>query len=66
MLRVLAEYSVNNAEHVQIFEGMRYRAYTLEKIMWDKLKEQYNKYMLGNKNFILLQIQINLKPKLIS
>ncbi len=54
VLRVLAEYSVNNAEHVQIFEGMRYRAYTLEKIMWDKLKEQYNKYMLGNKKLYLV------------
>lgn len=38
-LRVLAEYSGQKPEHVKIFEKLRYNSYTLEKIMWDKLKE---------------------------
>ena len=54
VLRVLAEYSVNNPEHAATFETMRYKTYTLEKIMWDKLKEQYNKYMLENKKLYLV------------
>ncbi len=54
VLRVLAEYSVNNPEHAAAFENMRYKTYTLEKIMWDKLKEQYNKYMLENKKLYLV------------
>lgn len=54
VLRVLAEYSVNNPEHAAAFETMRYKTYTLEKIMWDKLKEQYNKYMLENKKLYLV------------
>lgn len=54
VLRVLAEYSVNNSENAAVFENMRYRTYTLEKFMWDKLKEQYNKYMLESKKLYLV------------
>lgn len=38
-LRVLAEYSGQKPENVRIFEKLRYTSYTLEKTMWDKLKE---------------------------
>lgn len=38
--RTLAEYSVENADNARIFEKIRYESYTLEKIMWEKLKEK--------------------------
>lgn len=53
-LRVLAEYSVENKENVATFEKLRYNSYTLEKIMWDKLKEKYNQIKLGNKKLYLV------------
>lgn len=51
VLRVLAEYA---PEHASTFENLRYKSYTLEKIMWDKLKEKYNKLILGNKKLYLV------------
>ena len=51
VLRVLAEYSPDNAA---VFEDLRYKSYTLEKIMWNKLKEKYNKLILGNKKLYLV------------
>ena len=51
VLRVLAEYA---PEHAGRFEDLRYKSYTLEKIMWDKLKEKYNKLILGNKKLYLV------------
>lgn len=50
-LRVLAEYS---PEHAGVFENLRYKSYTLEKVMWDKLKENYNKLKLGDKKLYLV------------
>jgi len=49
VLRVLAEYSSDNT-----FEDLRYKTYILEKIMWDKLKEKYNKLMLQDKKLYLI------------
>lgn len=51
VLRVLEEYSPDNHE---IFEKLRYKSYTLEKNMWDKLKEKYNKLMLEDKKLYLV------------
>ncbi len=51
VLRVLAEYSPENFETL---ENLRYKSYTLEKIMWDKLKEKYNKLMLADKKLYLV------------
>ena len=51
VLRVLAEYSPDNAA---VFEDLRYKSYTLEKIMWNKLKDKYNKVILGNKKLYLV------------
>lgn len=53
-LRVLAEYSGQNAENVKIFEKLRYTSYTLEKIMWEKLKEKYNQLKLSDKKLYLV------------
>lgn len=39
-LRTLAEYSVENKENTVLFEKLRYESYTLEKIMWDKVKNR--------------------------
>lgn len=39
-LRTLAEYSVENAANVSLFEKLRYNSYTIEKIMWEKLNEK--------------------------
>lgn len=52
-LRTLAEYSVNNDE-TEIYEKLRYNSYTLEKIMWDKLKEKYNQIKLAEKKLYLV------------
>lgn len=54
VLRVLAEYSIDNKENTAIFENLRYKTYTLEKKMYDKLKENYNKLMLANKKLYLV------------
>ena len=53
-LRTLAEYSVENTENVALFEKLRYESYTLEKIMWDKLKEKYNQIKLAQKSLYLV------------
>ena len=54
-LRTLAEYSVGNKiKNAANFEKLRYTSYTLEKIMWDKLKEKYNQIKLGNKLLYLV------------
>jgi len=54
-LRTLAEYSVGiKAENVAVFEKLRYNSYTLEKIMWNKLKEKYNQIKLGEKHLYLV------------
>lgn len=53
-LRTLAEYSVENKEDVQTFEKLRYESYTLEKIMWNKLKEKYNQIKLTDKKLYLI------------
>ncbi len=49
-LRVLAEYSQCNA----VFEKSRYSAYTVEKIMWGKLKMKLNKFLLKDKRLYLV------------
>lgn len=53
-LRTLAEYSVDTPENTKTFEKLRYDSYTLEKIMWDKLKEKYNQIKLGDKHLYLV------------
>lgn len=53
-LRTLAEYSIDNPANNTLFEKIRYESYTLEKIMWDKLKEQYNKLKLSDKKLYLV------------
>lgn len=53
-LRTLAEYSGQNPETVALFEKLRYSSYTLEKIMWDKLKEKYNQIKLADKKLYLV------------
>ena len=50
-LRVLAEYCPENFD---MLENLRYKSYTLEKNMWDKLKEKYNKFMLEDKKLYLV------------
>lgn len=54
VLRVLSEYSINSPQETALYETLRYKTYTLEKIMWDKLKENYNKLMLENKKLYLV------------
>lgn len=53
-LRTLAEYSVKNKENSVLFEKLRYESYTLEKIMWDNLKEKYNQIKLEDKKLYLV------------
>lgn len=54
-LRTLAEYSNGiNAENVALFEKLRYESYTLEKVMWDKLKESNNQVRLSDKKLYLV------------
>jgi thiamine-phosphate pyrophosphorylase len=50
-LRTLAEYSKENAN---TFEKLRYESYTLEKIMWDKLKEGVTSLKLNDKKLYLV------------
>lgn len=50
-LRTLAEYS--GAEGA-LFEKLRYESYTLEKIMWEKLKEGINALKLNEKKLYLV------------
>lgn len=53
-LRTLAEYSGQKPEHVATFEKLRYSSYTLEKTMWNKLKEKYNQLKLSDKKLYLV------------
>lgn len=53
-LRTLAEYSVENTQNVALFEKLRYNSYTLEKIMWNKLKEKYCQIKLSDKKLYLV------------
>lgn len=53
-LRTLSEYSVENKSEKTLYEKFRYESYTLEKIMWDKLKEKYNQIKLTDKNLYLV------------
>lgn len=53
-LRVLAEYSAENEKRVTLFEKLRYESYTLEKIMWDKLKNKYTQLKVGEKKLYLV------------
>lgn len=53
-LRTLSEYSIENPENTAIFENLRYELYTLEKIMWDKLKEKYNQIKIESKYLYLV------------
>lgn len=53
-LRTLSEYSIENSENTAIFEQLRYELYTLEKIMWDKLKEKYNQIKIESKYLYLV------------
>lgn len=39
-LRTLAEYSAENKQNSALFEKLRYTSYTLEQIIWDKLKDK--------------------------
>lgn len=60
-LRALAEYSTDTPENVAIFEKLRYEAYTIEKIMWEMLKEKYYHLQLGNKKLYLVTSSDNFK-----
>ncbi|MFA7658362.1 MAG: thiamine phosphate synthase [Candidatus Gastranaerophilaceae bacterium] len=53
-LRTLAEYSGSDAKNSAMFEKLRYTSYTLEKIMWEKLREKYNRIKLGGKHLYLV------------
>ena len=53
-LRTLAEYSGEFPENVVVFEKLRYESYTLEKIMWSKLKEKFNQIKLDQKHLYLV------------
>lgn len=53
-LRTLAEYSVDSPESQAVYEKLRYNSYTLEKIMWEKLKEKYNQLKLTDKKLYLV------------
>lgn len=54
-LRTLGEYSVGESDRsAALFEKLRYESYTLEKIMWDKLKEKFNQLKLGEKHLYLV------------
>ena len=55
-LRTLAEYSGQALENVKVFEKLRYNSYTLEKIMWEKLKENFNQLKLTDKRLYLVLI----------
>ncbi|MDD3436330.1 MAG: thiamine phosphate synthase [Candidatus Gastranaerophilales bacterium] len=53
-LRTLAEYSQTNKQNVVLFEKLRYETYTLEKIIWDRLKEKYGRVKLADKKLYLV------------
>ena len=53
-LRTLAEYSGETPQNVAAFEKLRYSSYTLEKIMWEQLKEKYNQLKIADKKLYLV------------
>ncbi|MEI8129152.1 MAG: thiamine phosphate synthase [bacterium] len=53
-LRTLAEYSLADKQNTVLFEKLRYESYTVEKIMWDKLKGKYNQIKLADKKLYLV------------
>lgn len=53
-LRTLAEYSTENKENSALFEKLRYTSYTLEQMIWDKLKDKYSSFKLENKHLYLV------------
>lgn len=53
-LRTLAEYSTENKENLAVFEKLRYTSYTLEQIIWDKLKDKYSSFKLEDKHLYLV------------
>ncbi|HNW25167.1 MAG TPA: thiamine phosphate synthase [Candidatus Gastranaerophilaceae bacterium] len=53
-LRTLAEYSGQSSDNVKVFEKLRYTSYTLEKIMWEKLKENFSSIKLSDKRLYLV------------
>jgi thiamine-phosphate pyrophosphorylase len=53
-LRTLSEYSFEDNKSSELFEKLRYKSYTLEQIMWERLKEKYNKLKLSDKKLYLV------------
>lgn len=53
-LRTLSEYYIENKNEKDLLEKLRYESYTLEKIMWSKLKEKYNQIKLNEKKLYLV------------
>lgn len=53
-LRALSEYSGENPANVKILEKLRYNSYTLEKIMWEKLKEKFSRMKLSERKLYLV------------
>lgn len=53
-LRALAEYSTTDTDNKNLFEKLRYEAYTIEKIMWEKLKTTCNQIRLEDKRLYLV------------
>lgn len=53
-LRTISEYNNQNKEDSNIFEKLRYEAYTLEKIMWEQLKEKFSIAKITDKQLYLV------------
>lgn len=53
-LRTLAEYFVQDKKISVIFEKLRYESYTLEKLMWESLKDKSSQIKLTDKYLYLV------------
>lgn len=53
-LRALTEYFVEDKQNSSLFEKLRYTSYTLEQIMWEKLRDKYHQIKLGEKKLYLV------------
>lgn len=53
-LRTLAEYSGMKPQIQASCEKLRYSSYTLEKIMWDRLKDKFSSLKLADKKLYLV------------
>lgn len=53
-LRTLSEYFIEDKQNALLFEKLRYTSYTLEQIMWDKLKDKYSQFKLADKKLYLI------------